>query len=145
MADVTTPSISKSSPARILGQPSTPIRSRTRYSYPISDTEWTEYTSPLQSRELGFFVDSVGDRSLLPSMFPCHECFTENIIATGFLDVEEDLHSDNSADAPTLVGHDSPVPNPPKATNPPENVPHDQIRLSPEQQHVLDLVREGRK
>lgn len=45
----------------ILGMPS-PNHPRPRYSYPISATEWTEYTSPLSKPRANFYIDSTGDR-----------------------------------------------------------------------------------
>jgi hypothetical protein len=52
----------------ILGLPSTPKRSRLRYSYPVSATEWTEYASPLSKPGVNFYIDSTGDRDRSTSM-----------------------------------------------------------------------------
>jgi hypothetical protein len=54
----------------ILGMSSSPNRRRRpRYSYPVSATEWTEYTPPLMTPQVNFYIDSAGDQSSSTSMF----------------------------------------------------------------------------
>lgn len=125
-------------------------RQRIRYSYPISDTEWTEYVSPLQTCELGFFVDSVGDRTLLTGKYLRRISLASNSLKSNTA-LDEDSQYDDADDRTLVGGQDelgllsSPAhaaASPPPIRN--STIPT-QIKLSQEQQHVLDLVRGGQR
>ena len=73
---------SKTTPTQmILGMPSSPKQCpRVRHSYPVSTTEWTEYTSPLKNPQVNFYIDSTGDRSQ-PTSMSCHHLICRNHIS----------------------------------------------------------------
>lgn len=122
--------------AQILGDtlPSTRSRPRSRYSYPTSASEWTEYKSPIRKPELNFFIDSVGDQSMRADIIASIP------IPTSPNSLEE-LDPNRIKDTPSHRSKNSPLCGEIRTslTALPE------IQLSPEQIHVLNLVKSGRR
>lgn len=128
MSDSTMPTILGASQSS-----NTRPRTRPRYSYPASATEWTEYTSPLLNAKDNFVIDVVGDRSRQsgPSFNEPRDLSAR----------KDPLNPVPAATAPAAL------------TNSMSAVKEAQaglsdataIKLSAEQQHVLDLVRSGQK
>jgi len=113
--------------------PRSPRRSRPRH-YPESATEWTEYNSPLLNPQINFCIDVVGDRSP-QSNASCNEPRDSSSRGVHSLTPIPGNSASVAATGDTLVDKD---PKPGLADVP-------VIKLSPEQQHVLDLVRSGQK
>jgi len=128
----------------ILGMSSSPNqRCHVRHSYPASTTEWTEYTSPLRNPQVNFYFDSTGDRSR-PMSKSHHEqlgLFSENHTYPLMADASEALITDKINSSNTSSNSVLAT----KQTTIGTNTPSNDIILSPEQKHVLDLVRSGKK
>jgi hypothetical protein len=129
-----------SSSQAILGMSSSPNRARPRYSYPVSATEWTEYTSPLLNPRVNFYIDSTGDRSQ-PTGISRHKPLACRIKHTAIDVCDARITSEiSSVDQTTNT-----VLTTGQATSGSGDVPSNDITLSPEQKHVLDLVQAGKK
>lgn len=126
MTDSTMPTILGSSQSSVRSRP------RPRYSYPVSATEWTEYNSPLANAKNNFVVNVVGDRSR-QSRPSCNEMRNSS-------GVFPPKH------LPAATAPVAPANNVSAIEDAQPGVPDvPVIKLSTEQQHVLDLVRSGRK
>ena len=119
----------------ILGMLPLPNR-RGGYSYSISATEWTEYTSPLANPRTNFYIDSAGDPisttynqlSMANSEMPVADA-GENCVTNQIRSSDAAISAVSAAEQ-ALNGSDD-------LSN--------EIILSQEQKHVLDLVRAGQK
>jgi hypothetical protein len=126
----------------ILGMSSSSNQPRLRYSYPVSAVEWTEYTSPLMHHKVNFYIDSTGDRSQPMSMSHHQLLFYRNYMCYSAADASETRISNTISSCDTTSNIVSATG---QNTGERNDIPSNDIILSPEQKHVLDLVRAGKK